>query len=364
MQPLKEDMAEAQARLAAWWDHEATDRPVIAYTYTNPQISKIFWTDHWFPAKFPEKITEFVDQWEQAMPCTVYGGEKIPSIWPNYGPGIIAAVLGVEPKFVSNTMWFDRPTALNEIVTHLESIQLNANNSWYHRLLIMTEALVERSQGRYCVGFTDLGGVLDILASFLTPKDILIAMQRQPGIIDQCRAIILEKWNRIYDDLQRIIARARTGYNAWLGVWCPKPWYPLQCDFAYMLSPKFFRRFVLPDLIEQANHLSYSIYHLDGANQLPYLDDLLKSPITGIQWVPGAQGPEMTHDKWIPVYKKIQAAGKNIVMDADPQSVAKMYRQYDARGLYVSTHFGSQILAEFYLPKFMGGMEGIEPDDD
>ncbi|MHA1673018.1 MAG: hypothetical protein ACTSYI_05270 [Promethearchaeota archaeon] len=34
--------------------------------------------------------------------------------------------------------------------------------------------------------------------------------------------------------------------------------------------------------------MDYAIYHLDGPNQLPYVDDLIAEPsITGIQWVPG-----------------------------------------------------------------------------
>jgi 5-methyltetrahydrofolate--homocysteine methyltransferase len=364
MLQLKEDIAEAKERMKAWWDHEILDRPVIAYTHGNPKIAHLVHDDHWFPAKNPDRFAEYIDQWEKAAPCTFFGGEKIPGLWPNYGPGIVAAVLGTNAIFKSSTVWFERPTELSEIEQVLESAQLNANNIWYSRLIKITETAVESSKGAYTVGFSDLGGVLDILASFLQPKEIIMAMHRQPAIIDRCRSIILEKLLRVYDDLQKIIARYDAGYNAWLGVWCPKPWYPIQCDFAYMLSPRFFKRFVLPDIVAQAEHMDYSIYHLDGANQLPYLDDLLKSPITGIQWVPGAQGPEMTDDKWIPVYQKIQAGGKNIVMDAEPQNLAKMYKQYDPKGLYVSSGLGSQVIAEFYLPKFMGGMEGIEPDDE
>ncbi len=139
-------------------------------------------------------------------------------------------------------------------------------------------------------------------------------MRRNPQIIDTCREIILEKVTQLYDDLAAIVARYNLGYNGWMDIWCPKRWYPLQCDFSAMLSPTLFRRFVLPDLQTQAAHMDYAIYHLDGPNELPYLDDLLAVPeITGIQWVPGVQGPVTSDDKWLPVYQKIQAAGKNIV---------------------------------------------------
>ncbi len=285
-----------------------------------------------------------------------WGGEQFPHLWPNYGPGIVAAVLGVTPVFKSGTVWFDRPTPISEIVSVLESAELNENNEWYSRLLRITRFAVDHSKGRYVVGLTDLGGVLDILSSFLGPKEIIIAMRRNPGIIDTCRAIILEKLLKVYDELQKIIDAANLGCNAWLNVWCPKHWYPIQCDFSAMLSPKLFKQFVLPDLIAQAQHMDYAIYHLDGPDQLKYLDDLLEEPsITGIQWVPGVGKPSMESEQWFPIYKKIQSKGKNLVIDSSPMGVTRLYKELDPRGLYVRCHFASYIDAKMYLPKFMNG---------
>ncbi len=127
-----------------------------------------------------------------------------------------------------------------------------------------------------------------------------------------------------------------------------------------MISPKWFRRFVLPDIIAQAEHMDYAIYHLDGPNQLPFLDDLLAEPsITGIQWVPGAGREPMGHERWLPVYKKIQKAGKNIVEDVSPGRLSFMYRNLDPKGLFVRTFFLNDFLVEHYLPEFVGG-DGCE----
>lgn len=68
-----------------------------------------------------------------------------------------------------------------------------------------------------------------------------------------------------------------------MNIWCPKRRYPIQCDFSAMLSPKLFKRFVLPDILTQAEHMDYSIYHLGGPNEIPYIDDIFASPkINGI----------------------------------------------------------------------------------
>lgn len=226
-------------------------------------------------------------------------------------------------------------------------------------MLRITEYAAKHSQDNYQVSVTDLGGILDILSSFLGPKEVILTMKRRPDIIDTCREILLEKTLKIYDDLQNIISKYNDGCNAWLNVWNKKRWYPIQCDFCAMLNPTWFKRFALPDIIAQAAHMDYSIYHLDGPNALVHLDDLLSiSELTGIQWVPGDGREPMGHEKWYPIYKKIQAAGKNIVNTVTPSRLSTMYRNFDPKGLYLRTVFFDEGFAGSYLPSFIGGDGG------
>jgi hypothetical protein len=361
---FKEDMKEAKERMKAWWNHEVTDRPVICYYMPRPDVPIGGMPDHWCLAKNWDAIDQCLDKHERAYSTYYFGGENIPSFFPNYGPGILASVLGVEPEWKSNTVWFHKKTSVEEIVPLLESIKLNDNNPWYVRLKRITEVAAKRAKKDYTVTITDLGGILDVLASFLEPNQLILAMKRKPDIIDTCRSIILEKWLKVYDELQNIVDKYGDGCSSWMNIWCPKHWYPLQCDFAAMLSPTYFHRFVLPDLKVQAEHLDYAIYHLDGQYQLPFVDDLLKEKsITGIQWVPGSQGPPVSDDKWLPLLKKMQVAGKNLHLDPTPEFVAKLYNVLDPKGLFVQTVFIGKIAADFYLPTFMGGMAGIDDED-
>ena len=363
MDLIKEDIVEAKERLKAWWDHEIIDRPVISYYYPREGSSITGLLDifgfGWDLAKKPDGIEQTLDNFEERLPDLFFGGENIPSFFPNYGAGIMAAIFGVTPKFQTRTVWFSRPTSPDDIVSLLESVKLNADNPWYSRLLRITKYASKRSTGKYQISMTDLGGILDILSSFLGPKNIILTMKRRPDIIDTCRVIILEKTLKVYDDLQNIIEKYNDGCNGWLNVWSKKRWYPIQCDFSAMLNPKWFKRFALPDIIAQAAHMDYAIYHLDGPLALTHLDDLLAVPeITGIQWVPGDGREPMGHEKWYPVYKKIQAAGKNIVTTVSPSLLSKMYRNFDPKGLYVRTIFFDEHLAQYYLPTFIGGDAG------
>ena len=363
MNAFKEDIGEAKERLKAWWDHEIIDRPTIAYYYPNEGASIMSLLDvfgfGWDLAKNPDGIEKILKNYEERLPDLYFGGEVIPSFFPNYGAGIMAAVFGVVPKYQTRTVWFNRPTSVDEIVPLLENVKLNNDNPWYSRLLRITEYAAKRSQGKYQISMTDLGGILDILSSFLGPKNIILTMKRRPDIVDTCRSIILEKTLKVYDDLQNIIEKYNDGCNSWLNVWSAKRWYPIQCDFSAMLNPNWFKRFALPDIKAQAAHMDYSIYHLDGSLAIPHLDALLSIPeLTGIQWVPGDGREPMGHEKWYPIYKKIQAAGKNIVNTVTPSRLSTMYKHFDPKGLLLRTIFFSESLAELYLPKFIEGNEG------
>ena len=126
-----------------------------------------------------------------------------------------------------------------------------------------------------------------------------------------------------------------------------------------MLNPKWFKRFALPDIITQIEHMDYAIYHMDGPNQIKYLEDLLSIPqLTGIQWVPGQGRQPQGAEEWFPLYKKIQKYGKNIIIDTSAEFVPHLYRKLDSKGLFVRTLYRSERFANIYLPNFIGGKEG------
>lgn len=363
MSIYKEDLNESKERLKAWWDHEIIDRPCIAYyLFSDLKDLKIeyiyeYFGIPWYLAQNWDNFEDFLFKFEHILRTLSFGGEAIPRLFPNYGPGIMAAVFGIEPKFQSNTVWFHKDTSLEEIIPHLEGVKLNKNNLGYNRLLEITEYLAKRARNEYSSGLTDLGGVMDILSSFLGPSKIILTMKRRPSIIDTCRSIILEKLLEVYNELQSINERYVDGCNSWMPIWSAKRWYPIQSDFSAMLSPKYFKRFVLPDIITQAESMDSSIYHLDGPGQLIHLDDLLaEASITGIQWVPGAGDESSANEKWIPIYKKIQAAGKNLVIDnagETPKRATRLYKKLEPEGLFMNLIFINKSEATKHLPDFI-----------
>ena len=106
----------------------------------------------------------------------------------------------------------------------------------------------------------------------------------------------------------------------------------LQCDFSVMISPKMFEEFVLPELEAICGWLDYSVYHLDGQEQIAHLDYILSvKRLNAIQWTYIISQPNVSN--FIPVFKKIQRAGKNLILMPHISEVEILMRNLSSRGL-------------------------------
>ena len=157
-------------------------------------------------------------------------------------------------------------------------------------------------------------------------------------------------WHRYFDALSTIIGKQQFGTGAWMGLWAPMRWYPLQCDFSAMISPDMFAEFVLPDLAEQCDRIDRTIYHWDGPNEIPHLDHLLSlEKLDGIQWVPGDGKPGCGDPQWWPLYKRIQKKGKRLVIADKAENLFQLIGNISPEGLCIQT--GAETEAE--ADKFM-----------
>ena len=76
----------------------------------------------------------------------------------------------------------------------------------------MTRAFVDRYGSMLQVAHTDLGGNLDILASFLTTEQLLFDVVEQPEEVLRLVDQITDLWLRYYDELDAIIRPACRGH--------------------------------------------------------------------------------------------------------------------------------------------------------
>jgi 5-methyltetrahydrofolate--homocysteine methyltransferase len=251
---------------------------------------------------------DIVDRWDYELSQELYLGDAFPQVWVDFGPGVVAAFMGAEAEPGHDTVWF-HPAREQEISTL--RFDYRPGNVWLERVKAISRAAVERWGGRVQVGMTDLGGNLDILASFRPGEQLLLDLHDHPGEVKRLLWQAHELWWRYFDELNAALRPGNPGYTAWAPIFSADPYYMLQCDFCYMISPAMFDEFVKPELAMSCRRLTNAFYHLDGPGQLAHLDSLLEIPtLKGVQWVPGAGQPDVTH--WPEVYRKIRRAGKLI----------------------------------------------------
>ncbi len=115
--------------------------------------------------------------------------------------------------------------------------------------------------------------------------------------------------------------------------------YALALFIRSLISPDMFEEFVLPELEFQTTKMPRSIYHLDGVGEIPHLDHLLNlKGLSAIQWSPGAGQAEVTDEQWFDMYRRIQKAGKCLVLlGVDPAKAENLLKKISSNGLFIST---------------------------
>ena len=99
------------------------------------------------------------------------------------------------------------------------------------------------------------------------------------------------------------------------------------------ISPALYEKFGLPLLRDEVKPMTHNIFHVDGKGVLKDLDMILSVPkIQAIQWVQG-MGLDMPIMQWVPLLKRLQAAGKSIVIDLQLDELEHFIAAMEPEGL-------------------------------
>ena len=117
----------------------------------------------------------------------------------------------------------------------------------------------------------------------------------------------------------------------WMGIPSRGKMHIPSCDFTALTSTEAFCEFYLPTLQNEVRHMTHNIFHVDGKGMLRHLDHILSIPqIQAIQWVQGV-GDDLPILQWLPVIKRIQAAGKGVVVDLQLRRAGALHRGHETR---------------------------------
>jgi hypothetical protein len=307
----KPDWEQTRRSLLAWWERNGMaiyiqarrDAPRMAME--KPQPSGNLERD-WIEPSYRLALSEYEMIWHD------YYAEAFPYFDTQIGPGSLGIILGSKPNFVEDTVWYnpiiDDPEAYGAV-----NFQPENNPIWAQHLAVI-EAGVQAANGRYLVGMPDLIENLDTLAALRGDQALLVDLIERPDWVMERLAEINQAYFSVFD---AIYARIQDtwGGNAFSAfkIWGPGKTAKLQCDISATLSPRMFKRFVVPYLSEQCAWLDYALYHLDGTNCLQHLDALLGiEHLHAIEWTPQAGQPGGGSPEWYDLFRRIKAGGKGV----------------------------------------------------
>ena len=326
----------AWKKLCSCWErwHRGESREPMFNIAVTPPAGSVKCPHHYLSMyDFSIPAAEIFDEIEAYAAQCAYPGGAYPSVWLNFGPGVLAAMVGGEGHNGMDTVWFT-PGKWSGMTPDRIHPRLDRSSPWFRRVEEFLLAARERN-GRLHIGCTDLGGTLDVVNSLVPGEELLYALYDSPEEIRRLSGEIHEAWFETFNYFGGIIPENH-GFSTWDGTLSALPYYMLQCDFCYMISPEMFGEFVLPELRQSCKRLGRSFYHLDGKGELPHLPQLLEiEELGGVQWVPGAGGG--TPLEWLDVYRAIAAANKKmwISLDGDFDGIARLIEAVGRPELFV-----------------------------
>lgn len=167
-------------RYEEYWAMENHDRPLMdvrapKYDYriklgTQPDTLEERWMNTDYVLKKERVILE----------STYFLGEAYPLMNPNLGPDVLGAFFGCGLTFGEDTSWASEHFGSLEDVSLSE---LDRENVWLRKIVELTTAMAEESQGDYLVGITDLHPGMDGLVSLRGPEELCFDLFEEPELV-------------------------------------------------------------------------------------------------------------------------------------------------------------------------------------
>jgi len=328
----KENLEDAQRRIIAWANRDPVDRPALVVTAPRDAAGV---TPMPPPGSLEQRWLDIdyrLEAESRRIASTWFGGESVPYIFINLGPGVLAAFLTGRLRLAPDTVWF--PRAVDRLEDILD-LRLSEQNPYWRFVQDLTRGSVEAGRDSWYTSITDIGGVSDVAAGLRGNAAFLMDTLSEEALVQRVLEHLCDLWLEVYDRLDAVTSAAQDASASWLLGYAPRRQYPLQSDVSAMLSPRGFVQFVVPELRRLARRLELPVYHLDGPDAVKHLDALLDVPeIRAIQWVPGAGTPHAV--EWLDLLRGVQRRGKALYVYAHtPAEVETLARELRPEGLMI-----------------------------
>ena len=331
----KPDFEMAMKRVEAWFAHEMIDRPCVRFSEHNVEFSGSHtmagktWPDlkaRWFDAEFQ------VDYFIESIRGRTFLAETFPVFWPNLGPNVYAAFHGAELEFGEVTSWVRH--CIHEW-SDMAKLKFSRENLYFKKIEELTGAALQKCAGQFMVGYTDLHGSLDCAADWRDPEMLCLDLVDCPEKVHDLVRLANENFLPLYDHYDAVLKAHGQLSVTWMGIPSRGKMHIPSSDFTSLISTKGFDEFYLPSLLTEVKVMTHIVFHVDGKGMIRHLDRILAVPeIQAIQWAQGV-GDDLPILQWLPLIKRIQAAGKSVLVDLQLSELEPFISAMDPEGLYL-----------------------------
>jgi len=352
------DKAEWDMRLArhqCFWDGRTEgEGAYIAVTAPKAELvlSSVTPEVKWFDTDYR------VNMLEAEMENTFFGGDALPHILADIGPGILPALLGRPYRLADNTIWFDIEPLETE--NEIENLSLQTHGFFHQKLTELTSRLCERGQNRYLTGIADMGGGLDILAALYQRENLLEDFVLDPQRITRLLRLVNRWWKEAVQEHERAIRKTQGWIISWVPIANRNSYYPLLSEFSAMISPDSFKQVSLPSLCDDARIFDQVIPIVDGEayiRHLPYIFEIER--LHAVEWIPNAKyvasgiaQKDFASAESIAVCRTIQEHAKLILDGISPEQVPIVMDQISHDGVFLNVRCNNIHDAEEFLAFF------------
>jgi len=326
------DIDIAVKRIYAWYEQEIIDRPPIRFSAHNadfavsPHLRKSWPSlkDRWFDAEY--QVDLFID----SIRGRKFYAETFPVYWPNLGPEIYSAFHGSELEYMDVTSY---SIPLVKDWKDVSEIKFDWNNPYLKKMDEITLLALEKCTGKFFVGYTDLHPGIDCVAAWRDPLQLCLDVLLSPDEVKHLLTLANQHFLDIFDHYDSMLKKYNIPSVTWMAIPSFGRFYIPSADFSAMISEEQFEEFVLPFIKDEVKTMTHNVFHLDGKGVAKHVDHILAMPeINAIQWVQGV-GDDFPIMQWIPFIKKIQAAGKSLVLDIQLSELEDFISVMDPKGL-------------------------------
>jgi hypothetical protein len=336
--------SETTDRLRAYWNHESLDRPVLhvrakKHGYQAPE---------WSGPALTNKQKDLDPRWHAyaagiALDSCEYLGDAIPCVGINFGHNLalLGVLAGGEYQYDRNGQtWVTEWPAIYDAPLP----EFNSNNPVVKTLESCVVAMAEVVGNRGYINPPVLIDGMTLLSLFRTPGQLCMDLLDRPDEVKCWSHACTVLGRDLFDHFHRMLAGLGYGQcSSWIPIMAEGRFDLIQGDFGVMLSPPMYEEFFLPDLTLLGEYFDYTAYHLDGTEQMRFLDIIAGVPHNrGIQWNPSpSSGPILD---WMESFREIRRRG-----------MALMFNEYEIvsaeNARAITRELGPNGLA-FVLPMF------------